>query len=653
MFEALIAPLAALMLQAVQPNDPAILFGRREEVEQASLSPDGTKLAFLGPLPGQGSALVIVSLGADPRPTPILVADGNPERLERCRWAANDRLVCSVYAITQLENGDFAYVTRYVAIDSDGKNRRMLLQGRTGTQIGYTLFGGGIIDWLPDEDGNVMMTRDYVPEQQVGTRLAQDKDGFGVDRVNTRSGTFSTVENPRRDAAEYISDGRGKVRIMGARVTEGATGYSTGQTRYYYRKKGSREWEDLSVVDEEGGFDPHGVDSELDVAYGIKKLDGRRAAFKVSLDGSMKETKVYAHPQVDVDGFLRIGRRGRIVGVSYTTDRNEAHFFDPELDRLAKSLSRAIPNAPLIRFVDSSVDESKLLIWAGSDMDPGRYYLFSKATKELNELVSNRPDVTAMTVAAMKPVTYPAADGTKIPGYLTLPPGKETAKGLPAIVLPHGGPHARDEWGFDWLSQYFAQRGYAVLQPNFRGSAGYGEQWFQNNGFQSWRTAIGDVNDGGRWLVAQGIADPKKLAIFGWSYGGYAALQSAVIEPGLFGAVVAVAPVTDLDLLKEQWRDWTNYRVMARFIGSGPHIDEASPARHANKIKVPVLMFHGTYDRNVHVRHARVMEARLKSVGVPAELVTYDRLDHYLENSQVRGEMLAKSDAFIRKSLGL
>ncbi|MEI9851159.1 MAG: alpha/beta fold hydrolase [Sphingomonas sp.] len=123
--------------------------------------------------------------------------------------------------------------------------------------------------------------------------------------------------------------------------------------------------------------------------------------------------------------------------------------------------------------------------------------------------------------------------------------------------MPHGGPGARDEWGFDWLAQFFAARGYAVLQPNFRGSAGYGEDWFLENGFKSWRTAIGDVNDGGRWLVGQGIAAPAKLAIVGWSYGGYAALQSAVLDPELFKAIVAIAPVTDLGALKEESRWFT------------------------------------------------------------------------------------------------
>src|SRR5512139_774150 len=198
----------------------------------------------------------------------------------------------------------------------------------------------------------------------------------------------------------------------------------------------------------------------------------------MALDGSKREFLVYSHPEVDVDGFIRIGRNQRIVGVTFATERREVIYFDPDLAQIASALERAIPQLPQIRFVDSSQDESRLLIWAGSDTDPGRFLLFDRRMKRLDDLMDVRPMLAGVPLASVKPVTYKAADGTPIPAYLTLPPGREDAKGLPAIVMPHGGPSSRDEWGFDWLSQYFANRGYAVLQPNFRGSAGYGEQWF-------------------------------------------------------------------------------------------------------------------------------------------------------------------------------
>jgi dipeptidyl aminopeptidase/acylaminoacyl peptidase len=219
--------------------------------------------------------------------------------------------------------------------------------------------------------------------------------------------------------------------------------------------------------------------------------------------------------------------------------------------------------------------------------------------------------------------------------------------------MPHGGPGSRDEWGFDWLAQYFAARGFAVLQPNYRGSAGYGDIWFQRNGYQSWRSAVGDVNDAGRWLVGQGIADPSKLAILGWSYGGYAALQANVLDPDLFRAVVAVAPVTDLGMFKQGWAGWSNYRIMSDLIGSGPHLTEGSPAQNAGRFKAPVLLFHGERDFNVPIRQSRTMADRLHDAGRKGDLVVYQNLDHYLEDGEARADLLRRSDAFLRVSLGI
>jgi dipeptidyl aminopeptidase/acylaminoacyl peptidase len=299
------------------------------------------------------------------------------------------------------------------------------------------------------------------------------------------------------------------------------------------------------------------------------------------------------------------------------------------------------------------MDESKLLIRAGSDNVPGVYYLFDKKLRQLETLLAVRGDLEGIKLASVKPIHYQAEDGTMIPGYLTLPPGVDTPKDLPAIVMPHGGPSARDYWGFNWLAQFYASRGYVVLQPNFRGSTGYGDDFFKKNGFRSWPTAIGDVLDAGKWLVAQGIASRDKLAVVGWSYGGYAALQSAVVDPSVFKAVIAIAPVTDLPQLKEEHRQWSDFLVITREIGEGPHVREGSPALNAAKIKVPVLLFHGEMDRNVLIRQSREMNDRLAGAGVPHELVTWPDLDHQLDDSAVRAEMLRKSDAFLRKAMGI
>ena len=416
-----------------------------------------------------------------------------------------------------------------------------------------------------------------------------------------------------------------------------------------YRITGDKDW--LSF-DEIGDMVPVAVDSKTDRAFAFGKKDGFTSLFSVALDGSGRKDILVSREDADVDTLLRIGRKNRVIGASYATDRRQIAFFDDELSGLASALHKALPGEPLIEFVDSSEDETKLLIIASRDVDPGMVYLFDKNTKRLEELLPLRNGMADVQMGKMRAVSYPAADGTQIPAYLTLPPGSDGI-GLPALVMPHGGPSARDEWGFDWLAQYFARQGYAVLQPNYRGSAGYGSDWYMRNGFKSWDTAIGDVVDAGRWLSKEGIADPHKLAIVGWSYGGYAALQSEVTAPDVFKAVVAIAPVTDFGMLKTEAQGFTNFRLVQEFVGSGPHIADGSPARNAKSFSSPVLLFHGEYDENVSVGHSQVMADALEDNGKSVRYVEYEWLDHYLDDSEARSGMLQETSKFLAENLGI
>jgi dienelactone hydrolase len=632
--------------------DAAAAFGARPSAEDLSLSPDGTRAAFIAPDAGQGATLYTIALGKGARPTAVLSADGKPDRLQSCSWVANDRLVCTIRGNNKNPLVGVLPWTRIVAVNADRTDLKVLSTEQTPYTRGYQLYGGEIIDWLPDETGSLLMIRNYLQDARTGSRFGSSARGLGVDRIDTRTLEVSHVLPPDPTATTYITDGRGHVRIMGSR--EIRSYLETGVIHYLYRGPTARGWQPLSdfntLTDE--GFRPLAVDHETNVAYGLKKENGREALYTVSLDGALHEELIYARPDVDVEGLIQMGRRQRVVGISYVTDRRQAVYVSPDVMEMLGALSKALSGAPL-HIADSSTDEQRMLVLAGGDEDPGVYYIFDRGTHQLETFLVVRDELEGVKLAHMKPVLYPASDGAMVPGYLTLPPGREDAKGLPAIVLPHGGPSARDEWGFDWLSQFFANRGYAVLQPEFRGSAGYGDAWLQQNGFRSWRIAIGDVLAAGHWLVEQGIADPSKLGIVGWSYGGYAALQSAVVEPNTFKAVIAIAPVTDLAALKEQWRRFSNYGVYAQVIGEGPHIHEGSPIEHAAQIKAPVLMFQGTLDFNVNVSQSQRMAERLKAVGGRCELVIFDNLDHYLEDSSARTEMLRKSDAFLRQAFGM
>lgn len=632
-------------------SETAQKFGARESVEDISLSPNGQQVAWLEPIAGRGTMLHVADVEGGKTPVRVLSSDAKPLRLNSCDWASNNRLVCRLYGINKASDPMLSF-SRLIAVNTDGKEIKLLGERQTDRTLEINQFDGTIIGWPQDDNGDVLMARNYVPETTIGTSLASSDDGLGVDRINTLTLKKSREEAPRSSVIEYIADTNGQVRLMGS-ATKNSSGYLQGSYSYLYRVPGDRTWKAFSRIDGEGnGLNPVAADAKANVAYAFGKKDGRVALFKVSLDGSLKTDLVLAHDKVDIANTLRIGRAGRVIGADVVTDKRISIIFDPEYKLLSERLSKALPGRPAVRFVGASRDENRLLLSTASDVDPGTYYVFDKTSKQLNTIIVARPQLESTKLAEVKPISYPAGDGTTIPGYLTLPPGS-AGKALPMIVMPHGGPASRDEWGFDWIAQYFAALGYAVLQPNFRGSAGYGDGWYVDNGFKSWRIAIGDVNDAAKWAIAQGIADKSKMAIFGWSYGGYAALQSSVLDPDLFKAIVAVAPVTDLARLKEEARDYDNFNLVSKYVGSGEHIISGSPRKQAGSIKAPVLMFSGDLDLNVNIAQAKAMDVALKEKGKSSELIVYPGLDHSLVDSATRASMLQKSSDFFKRTLGL
>ena len=633
-------------LAQTQPDALAKAFGARETVISASLSPDGSKIALVSAGPGRRSRAYVLEAREGAELVAAATTSGNPDYMSRCDWVAAARLACQIYSETRYAD-DVYGSSNVFAVDASGGNTKLLSQRRGQNALSYDFRGGDIVDLLPGEDGAILMTRSYVPEAKIGSLIEKRLEGLGVDRIDTRSGSGKRVETPAKLAIDYISDGVGNVRVMGMQEIKG-TGYSKGTYKFLYRPQGKSGWSDLSTYDvrDNSGFYPLAVDPQKNIVYGFEKTDGRDALVSISLDPALEKKVVFAHPQVDVTGLIRVGRDRRVVGASYALDHREAIYFDPTVSSLVTSLGKAL-GGKSIHIGDMSSDGQKVLVWAGSDIDPGQYYLFDRTARKLSPLMPDRPELADRQLAKMQSVSFKAGDGVTIPAYLTLPPGKETAKGLPAIVMPHGGPEARDEWGFDWMVQYYAARGFAVIQPQFRGSAGFGEQWLMRNGYRSWRKAINDVVDAGRWLVAQGIADPARLTIAGWSYGGYAALQAQVIDPDLFKAVVAIAPVTDFgDRLRRAQFD-SSYLVQQQRMGTGTEAEEASPSSHAAQFRAPVLMFHGTADGNVDVTQAKIMQGKLEGAGKRSRLVIYDGLAHGLNDSDARADMLQQSADFL------
>lgn len=631
--------------------EDARAFGSRGFLQDADISPSGNKVLMVASAQGAGTTATVIDV---PTGKAIRVAEtsGRPETLYWCGFAGEEHVVCQFGGVSHIDE-DLAGFSRLFTVKADGSGMRRLGQ-RESDRAAYAMQSDGeIVDWMTGSEGRLLMARTYVPELgNTGHLVSRTKTGLGVDVIDLDSLKGSAVEGAREDADEYLSDGRGNVRLFQA-FSANNEGRTNGWTTTRYRKAGSREWIDLAqynAVTREG-IRPLAVDADRNALFAAQRINGRDALVQIALDGTKTAKMIANNDRVDIDDVVRFGRGQRVIGYTFADERREVVYFDPEFNQLHDALSRALPNHPDIDFRESSRDGQKLLILASSDTNPGVMYIFSRASKSLTEVGKVRPELENRSLASVKAIEIPAPDGVRIPAYLTLPPGS-AGKNLPAVILPHGGPSARDELGFDWLAQFLAARGYAVIQPNYRGSDGYGDAWLAKNGFQGWRTSIGDVTASAKYLVSQGIADPNRLAIMGWSYGGYAALQSVATEPTLYKAAIAVAPVTDFGMVKAEAEHYTNRDLVRQLVGTGPHVVEGSPLQNAQRIKVPVLLAHGDLDLNVNIHESEAMHAALQKAGTPVKFLSFKGLDHQLADSEARIAVLTKAGELLERTIG-
>lgn len=347
--------------------DAAALFGARDMVEQVDLSPDGRRIVYLTPGPGASTAVVVQELEGNAAPRLAFQSDGNPERVYWCNFVGNDRLVCRIGALIR-SGASYIPFERLVSLDLDGGNPKLL--GRYARQ-----FDGSIVDWLPDDEGHVLMGRNG-----------------GVDRVDVRTLRSNAVELRNANASSFMTDGRGHVRLMEVGSVRGATGMAGSRISYFFRIPGSERWHPLGTYDELSGdgLYPVAVDAAQNVAYVLKRLNGRRALYRITLDETAATELVYANPQVDVDDVVRHGRGTQVIGVTFADDARRKVYFNPAFAELASALGRAIPNLPLIDFVESSADGERELIHASSDADPGRYFVYHRSSRNLQEIMLDR-----------------------------------------------------------------------------------------------------------------------------------------------------------------------------------------------------------------------------------------------------------------------
>lgn len=370
--------------------------------------------------------------------------------------------------------------------------------------------------------------------------------------------------------------------------------------------------------------------------------DGR---FSEPLDTKGSNVGTYYHPAT-----------GKLAGfINYTPDGLAYTFFAPDLASLPRLIEKAMPDYSYRRLVDVSDDGKKIIIYGEGPGDPGSYYFIDYTTKSFKVVGQTRPEVPAEWVAEKRKVTYKAADGLEINGYLTLPPGRE-AKNLPLIVLPHGGPESYDDISYDWMSQAIASRGYAVLQPNFRGSSGYGEA-FTEKGYGEWgRKMQTDLSDGVRYLAKEGTIDPKRVCIVGASYGGYAAMAGATLDPGVYRCASGIAPVTNLKKMIAYEEESVGYDKKARkvlywkrFLGDENRWAEVSPDLKAANVTIPIQLIHGKDDTVVPIDQSYRMRDALKKAGKDVDLILLKEEDHWLSREASRVQTMDAVVSFIEK----
>lgn len=612
------------------PRLPVEAFARVPLVSGVTLSPDGRNLAFIREVQG-----VRVAMASARQPfAPQVVVTSVPERfdVEWCRWKNARRLLCG-FSGTVADMGVLWTETRLVAVDSDGSNLRVLVQnGRAGG----SQFQDRVLDWLPRSEDRVLVALD------------DDADTFpSVFELDVVTGRLSRRMQQRPPLRAFLTDTNGAVRI--------GCGSKETTITCLARDPDGTTWRTLSKYEafqRDAGrvFDPLGFGPEPGVFYARGTHEGRDALWTVDLADREPPRLVFSHPLVDVGAPL-LANDGRLLGVAYDIDRPMTLYTDRDADRAMTAVNRALPGL-VNELLERTPDGSVYVVRSSSDVQSPTYYLFEPASGQLARVGREYPELPPERLSPMTYVEYPARDGVRVPAYLTVPRGYRREK-LPLVLLPHGGPIARDTWRFDFLVQFLASRGYAVLQPNFRGSSGYGDDWF-HAAHQDWGgLTYSDVTDAAKWAIAQGIADPQRVCVVGWSFGGYAALLSAVRDGALYRCAASIAGVTELGKLLWSERRFVGVQIAREQIGRDPEKLKAdSPARHARAASVPVLLVHGTRDVQVPVAQSREMVSALKRADKPHEYLELAGAGHSIEAPAQRAQTLTALERFLGKHLG-
>lgn len=639
---------AAASAQNQPPNHPPIeAYGTLPAIQTVRLSPDGKHMLALQTYHGR-TAVVIYEVGAPPGTTPAILID-EMHYIKTARWAKNDRIIVTIYESTFYDYADRRPMpfSRAFSVDLKAGNPVMLL--RDSVSAGRNYSSAAISDlWLDD------------PTQIIMPLWAEHVHTLSRDlyRVNVTTGKSEPmldgkpVIKGRESTVYWVTDGHGKAV---ARIDQ-----SIEPLTDHLKLLKDGDWTEVATYDAEAdqGADIAGLstDGNLLVRYDLSEQSGTTSIVGYEI-ATGKTVPLFKNEKYDALGLMVNDWTRRVMGASYIDDIEKVQWFDPSMQALQRGLENAFPGQNVV--VESMTqDLSKVTVRVSSTSQPPTYYMLDRTTHRAGRVGVSYPGIRPEDMGTVKPYAYKARDGLDVPAYLTLPPGK-TPKNLPVVIFPHGGPEARDSLEFNWWAQFMANRGYAVLQPNFRGSYGFGYQ-FRKAGFRQWGLKMqDDITDGVNKLIADGIADPKRICIVGASYGGYAALVGATTTPDLYACVVSVAGISDLPkfLTTEEYDSGAHSKTMSylhsRVGEETAPLRATSPASHADQVRVPVLLMHGESDWTVRIDQSVAMDKALKAAGKKVRFVRFPgNEDHYLESTETRVLMLKELEQFLKENIG-
>jgi dipeptidyl aminopeptidase/acylaminoacyl peptidase len=592
------APAAAVKA----PPVPLETFSQFPDIDRPRISPGGKAIAAKVRMKGR-QALAITPIGAGGK-VEIIAQDGNFDEHEDLvirgwRWVDDDNLVISLSS-RQNFFGTWFDATRLV-----GYNRTTRKTTPLGWQ-GSKFFAGDIL-WASRE-GRPTILLERTPDNGDTERWGKPE----VIRIDVLTGKQEIVQRQNPVVDGWYADGKGVVRL--------GTSYDreTGKFTAYYRSNEKQNFRSIikEKVDRYGSLPvPSFFLDEPDKAVTISRHEGYHAAYELDLKTMQIGKKLFGLAGYDIDDVAPTPEGNALEAVAVTEKRSRYYFFTPRLKEIQSGLEETF-GLGNVSILSSDKGREMIVFHAAPSGAPGGYYVYDTRTGGVSLLGWVNSKVKDARLNPVSTIRYKASDGKEIEAVLTMPRHRAGEKKLPLIVLPHGGPWARDseDWEYVPWAQPLAELGYVVVQPNFRGSSGYGRQWEQASDGSWGERMQDDLNDAVTHLAAQGIADPGRVCMMGWSYGGYAASRAAQRDGGKYRCAISGAGVHDLPDMVAYDKDYLG-EYGAKALGSAGKLNAVSPGRHAEDYSAPILIIHGEKDARVPVAQSRDLVARLKKAG--------------------------------------